>query len=620
LTLRKLSIAVGAFVLILGAAVARTAEERQYAWIDVERVVVVGDVHGSYDNLVALLRSAGLIDDELRWTGDNDHFVSVGDLFDRRPDERKVMDLLMRLEGEAAAAGGRVHVLLGNHELMNLVRELRDVSPGSYAAFAAEETPKERRAAERAYLKRRPGMKDFDVRYPAGYFARLRALDPAGRYGRWLVELPATIKINDVLYVHGGLTERVAAIGQAGINRQVRDELGDHLKARERLEVGRVVDRTMQFGDLLDAAEGYVARGRTQRGADALLPAAATLLALTESLMFGADGPLWYRGNSLENERLERERMTRTLELLDADKLVVGHSATQDKNITSRFRGRLYRVDHGMYTGQGARGLVFENGQVAVLDSRNGELATPGVERPQGQRNRTGVDGLPREDVERLLVEAPIVSVRELGRGNSSPLLVEMKQGARSFRGVLKTIDEQPCETMVDAIERYQHEVAAYRLSRLLGLDLVPVTVVREQDGRRGSLQQFVEGAVDRLSVEAYGLEAADAESLERELARGRLFELLVGNTEHGPTDVLYLLQDSRAMCIDHAGAFSLNPEVDTGATELSEAIEPELRAALESLDRGGRVAELGELLCVARIDALLARRDALLAAYDARP
>jgi hypothetical protein len=146
------------------------------------------------------------------------------------------------------------------------------------------------------------------------------------------------------------------------------------------------------------------------------------------------------------------------------------------------------------------------------------------------------------------------------------------------------------------------------------------VTVVREQDGRRGSLQQFVEGAVDQLSVEAYRLEAADAESLERELALGRLFELLVGNIEHGPTDVLYLLQDSRAMRIDHSGAFTLSPKVDTGAGELSEAMGPELRAALESLDREGLIGELGELLCVARIDALLARRDALLAAYDARP
>jgi len=618
--MKRLRIAVAVIVMALGAAATHAGEEPQYEWSGIDRVVVVGDVHGSYDNLEALLRSAGLIDDELQWTGGNDHFVSVGDLLDRLPDERKVLDLLMRLEGQAAAAGGRVHVLLGNHELMNLVRELRDVSSGSYATFAEEETPKERRAAERAYLKRRSGATDFDQRYPAGYFARLRAFEPAGNYGQWLVELPAIIKINDAVYVHGGLTEEVAEIGLEGINRQVRDELRDHLNARERLEMREVVDSTMQFGELLDAAEGYVGRGRTRRGADALLSAAATFLALPDSLMFGADGPLWYRGNSLENERLERGRMTQTLELLDADKLVVGHSATQDNNITSRFDGRLYRVDHGMYTGDGASGLVFENEQVAVLDSRIGELVSPGVDRPQGQPHRAGIDGLPLEEVEQLLAGAPIVSVRELGRGSTRPLLIEMKQGGRSFRGVFKTVDEQPCETAVDAVDRYHHEVAAYRLARRLGLDLVPVTVVREWDGRRGSLQQFVEGAVDRLSVEAYGLEAADAEALERELARGRLFELLVGNPDRSPTDVLYLLEDSRAMCIDHSKAFSLTREVDTGAAELPESIEPELRAALESLDRDGLLGELGELLCDARIDALLVRRDALLAVYDAQP
>ena len=98
-------------------------------------MVAFADVHGAYDELVALLRSQGLVDGSLRWSGADTQLVSLGDLLDRGPDSRRVLDLLMRLEGEARTAGGAVHVLLGNHEVMNIVGDLRYVSAGEYAAF-----------------------------------------------------------------------------------------------------------------------------------------------------------------------------------------------------------------------------------------------------------------------------------------------------------------------------------------------------------------------------------------------------------------------------------------------------------------------------------------------------
>ena len=93
------------------------------------RVVAVGDVHGSYEGLVTILLEAGLIDTDLRWIGGDATLVQTGDLLDRGVRVRRVLDLLIRLQGEAAAAGGRVVVLLRNHEAMNLVGIVRDVNP-----------------------------------------------------------------------------------------------------------------------------------------------------------------------------------------------------------------------------------------------------------------------------------------------------------------------------------------------------------------------------------------------------------------------------------------------------------------------------------------------------------
>src|SRR6185436_3171844 len=93
------------------------------------RIVAVGDVHGAGDAFVSILQKAGLIDAQKRWTGGTAILVQTGDLLDRGQDVRQVLDLLMALETEAAKAGGRVNALLGNHELMNLIGETRDVAP-----------------------------------------------------------------------------------------------------------------------------------------------------------------------------------------------------------------------------------------------------------------------------------------------------------------------------------------------------------------------------------------------------------------------------------------------------------------------------------------------------------
>ena len=102
------------------------ADEWHYE--NVERIVAIGDVHGAYDALLETLQVAEVIDSELAWSGGKTHLVFTGDLLDRGAQSRRVMDLVMRLEKEARRRGGRVHLLLGNHEVMNLNGDLRYVA------------------------------------------------------------------------------------------------------------------------------------------------------------------------------------------------------------------------------------------------------------------------------------------------------------------------------------------------------------------------------------------------------------------------------------------------------------------------------------------------------------
>ncbi|MBD3871679.1 MAG: metallophosphoesterase, partial [Acidobacteria bacterium] len=118
-----------------------------------ERIVAVGDIHGNFDGLVSILQRAELIDAETHWIGGGATLVQTGDIFDRGLYVREVLDLLMRLQGEAESAGGRVVVLLGNHEGMNLTGFFRDVNPEIYEAFADDKSEKRRKEGYRSFKK-----------------------------------------------------------------------------------------------------------------------------------------------------------------------------------------------------------------------------------------------------------------------------------------------------------------------------------------------------------------------------------------------------------------------------------------------------------------------------------
>ena len=150
----------------------------------VDSVYVIGDTHGEFDRVVGLLRNAGLIDAELRWTGGTRHLVMLGDLFDRGADVTRLLWFLYGLEREAEMTKGRVHVVLGNHEIMVMIGDLRYVAG------------KEHVIAQR-----------YGVDY-SGLFDPHRSV-----LGRWLTSKPAVIRIDDLLFAHGGMGPRYAGYG-----------------------------------------------------------------------------------------------------------------------------------------------------------------------------------------------------------------------------------------------------------------------------------------------------------------------------------------------------------------------------------------------------------------------
>ncbi len=608
------------WILALGLVAASAVAEQvgPYEWRGVERVVAIGDLHGHYDQMLVLLAGAGLIDDRRAWTGGEHHLVLCGDLIDRGPDDRAILDLARKLQIEAAAAGGRVHVLLGNHEAMNLTRNYRYVAPESFADFAAGETGRERSAGFRKFRLRATGQglslgevrSAFDERYPPGYFAWGRALAPDGEYGAWLIEQPTVIKVNGRLFLHGGLTERVAALGLEEINRRMRRSIEAFASSGQKLE--GEVKWPAAFPELLTGALDIVERGG-RRADGPVGRAARELLAAYEGLPFATDGPVWYRGNSVENERLERARVERVLELLDAEAQVVGHTVTRSGQIQSRFNGRLFRADVGMGYGRKGRALVLADGTSRVLNPASGSSTPVPAEPPQGEGWPQGEEELPDVVLERFLARAPIVSITEIDPGVPLKMLELQGDGMhlRAVFGENQETAEEAAAAGRRARRRYQHTVAAYRVDRLMGLNLVPVTVLRKIEGNEGLVQIWIQAALDQAVIEEYGRWSL-LEGLDGQIARVAAFSALIGIEDRLPAGRMLLPISRRVLLADNSVSFYPDPRVDPYLPEGCGPVGAAFMASLRSLEKGELTEILAALVSDEAIDALLSRRDGL--------
>lgn len=271
--------------LLLAAAWAARAQEPACEWKDVARIVAVGDVHGDYEQLVKCLSAAGVIDQDNKWIAGQTHLVQTGDVLDRGPESRKALDLLMGLEQQAREAGGCVHALIGNHEAMILAGDYRYLHPREAEPYGGKE-------------------------------AFTEAMGPEGKYGKWIRGNPTVIKINDVLFVHGGLSATYGAMSLEELNASVRRTLAAPLAS------GPVADE---------------------------------------------DGPLWYRGLADADEKELNGLLEPIFKKHGVKHIVIGHTVTQTgQGIRVRGDRAAIMIDVGMsrtYRGGPAMCLLIEGGR-----------------------------------------------------------------------------------------------------------------------------------------------------------------------------------------------------------------------------------------------------------------
>ena len=245
-----------------------------FAYEGVSKIFAISDIHGEYNYFEDILLNRGVIDGNLHWDWGDGHLIIVGDVFDRGDGVTECFWLIYRLEQEARKSGGRVHFLLGNHELMVLRGDLRYV--------------------HKEYIK---GItRGTRISYEDLY-------GPDTELGRWLRTKNTIIKLNEILFVHAGISPEVinGDLSMKYINKQVRN----NIDARS---------TEMAFNEEL-------------------------------KLLFKSNGPFWYRGY-FEDEghiRLTQNQVDEILANFHVSALVIGH--TEVDQVKSMYNRRVFAID-----------------------------------------------------------------------------------------------------------------------------------------------------------------------------------------------------------------------------------------------------------------------------------
>jgi hypothetical protein len=573
------------------------AADIPFEWTGIDRVVAVADLHGDYDRFIFILThpQIGLVDADLHWKGGHTHLVQLGDVLDRGPRAKDIFDLLMRLEKEAADAGGLVHVLLGNHEEMNITGIAMDypgyVNPEQYLSFVDKDF---RREKDEEYIKtlrledqKRAEIEGLDPAADAGYAAFWRKIildkqPDAVRayvtgfneiYGKWLIQKNAVIKINDVIYVHGGISEAMSKWPLREINQVMRSEL-----------------------------EFF--QGRMRNPKDFGKP-------FHPKLVYDPDSPLWFRGLATKDEKAAQAEIDRTLANLGAKAMVVGHnyfrfagnsSPTLSRQSVSRFQDKVWIMDTGISGSYGGvpSALIYDHDRFQVWGETEEVAARSGIRPPPSKP-------LTAREMEAFLLRAAVTGRGPGPGGRTDAWKLTLESRGVVLPALFRYIDRRRPDPLADS---YRYDLAAYILSKYLDLSCVPPIIERSVEDVPGAIQAFVANAKSVPERREMGWDPPDPEAYAKAMAELIVFQALVYDDCRNEKDTL-VTEDGRVYRVDFSEAFAPKKGDPPGCNVLrcSRILYRRLLAWNEQRVAG----YLGRYLSPEELEALTARRDLII-------
>ncbi|MBC5775831.1 metallophosphoesterase [Pontibacter sp. KCTC 32443] len=279
-----------------------------------DKLIAISDIEGNFNAFYSFLVKNGVMDEKYNWTFGKGHLVLNGDFVDRGSEVTQVLWLIYMLEEKAEKAGGKVHYIIGNHEVMNLYGDNSDTDT-KYVAAAKQMSGKQNWEEAGKYL-----------------------FSAESELGRWLRSKNVVEKIGDYIFVHAGIKSKLIEenLTIQEINTIARKYYGIRTKELKLDEKERLVLNSFDspYWDRSYAMNILIAG------------------------VFAFHDPFNASYHSTTQDEAEQ-----ILKFYDASKMVVGHNVVSD--ITADYEGKVIKIDvkHGRdkYSGR-TKGLFIENG------------------------------------------------------------------------------------------------------------------------------------------------------------------------------------------------------------------------------------------------------------------
>ena len=606
-----------AFIISCYSALAQTST----IFTTTSPIFIAADLNGSYDEVLNTLLSSGLIDEKKNWSAGSAHFVSLGDFSNSDDSSLQIMDLFMQLQKQAVDSGGMFHVLLAEQQIKSLRGEWRHLSNEAISTFSNDETKEQRHNAYQQYLQwnqfedNNDNLDEFNKIYPHGLFARISAFGTDGKYGSWLAQLPFLVKINDQVFIHGGLSNKISNKIKNGdmdaLNAELQTELKDYINSRNYF-----LQKNTLFFDVPFKKQKAIVTKVEQS------PQRQRFLKTYKSLVFSRFGPSWYRGNSLCHSFFEEDSLQQQLTMIKSSRLWVGHSDAKYHSAQSRYSGHLLNMDSRVNHLSSDHPKKYP--WIAKIGTDNNVTYLSGLPNkstfPLSIKDRQFRNPFNMSDqaVENFLLNAKITGKKTTKEGRTKPFKITLEQDGIIIHGIFKYKDSKPnahkgrWSSSKNNADRYQYEVAAYKLDRMLNIGLVPVTVTREIDGKKGILQVWIEGLITELIMVEDNIPYKGACDLKAQVNMMDTFDYLIANRDRNQTNVMFSKDDWQIWFIDHSRSFSASSRKNKALRKLDINPTPAFKAALQTLTRD-QLDSLNSWLHTKQIDAIWKRREKII-------
>ena len=285
------------------------------------KIIAISDIEGNFNGFSSFLEKQNVIDSNFNWIFENGHLVLVGDFMDRGDNVIECLWLIYKLEKEAEKHGGQVHFILGNHEAMNFYGHLGYLND-KYKAFAQQYSN--------------------NLNFEKEHLNIIN--DPRFILGNWLKSKNVIERINNTLFVHGGISPELLneELTIEQINKLARNNISKNL-----------------YG--LSEKENQINR--------------------KANLIMGRKGPMWYRGLLIDYKKhykkMNDNTYTKILNQFDVSKIVIGHTVVPE--IHTHRNNSLITIDvkHGKekYSGK-TKGILIEDGSFFIVDDKGNKTKT----------------------------------------------------------------------------------------------------------------------------------------------------------------------------------------------------------------------------------------------------